>query len=485
MAHLVALAALLAAAILPAAHAAPPLQVVAIESNLHYKTSPNEVIPRTTEYTLSGATVHLKEKLPSGETVVTNGTTKVRVLLPVGYASGADYPVVYLLHGFNSDYQGWSNMNHENDPSDTLEANTRNANVVFVMPDGDSSGGFYSNWYSNPDGMMRDWETYHIDQLIPWVEANFKVKKTRAGRAISGLSMGGFGASSYASRHPDLFAGVFSVSGAVNNIPLALAGLLEGLPPQVEDLNPMLKINIGDIWGPFGQQEVLYRGSNPMDLIDNLRPLTVWLRTGLGLPESGIGTPSAREVLDKVLEAGVGAMNVAYNANLRLQAVPRTFLVDPQATHTGYHFMQSFKLALPVMQQTFAANVGTPASFDYRTIVPAFSVFDWKFSVARDVSEFLYLSAVSRDGLKLKGSGTVAVTTPPVYEPGSRHWVLAPFQPGINVWPNRPMADANGRLHFNVRLGDSHTLQQYTPAQRDAENAAPDYWKNATIKIFN
>lgn len=99
MARLVALAALLAAAILPAAHAAPPLQIVAIESNLYYKTSPNEVIPRTTEYTLSGATVHLKEKLPSGETIVTNGTTKVRVLLPVGYASGTDYPVLPLTTG--------------------------------------------------------------------------------------------------------------------------------------------------------------------------------------------------------------------------------------------------------------------------------------------------------------------------------------------------------------------------------------------------
>lgn len=485
MARLVALAALLVAAILPAAHAAPPMQVVAIDSNLHYKTSPNEVIPRTTEYTLSGATVHLKERLPSGETIVTNGTTKVRVLLPVGYASGADYPVVYLLHGFNSDYRGWSNMNHENDPRDTLEANTRNADVVFVMPDGDASGGFYSNWYSSPDGLMRDWETYHIEQLIPWVEANFKVKKTRAGRAISGLSMGGFGSSSYASRHPDLFAGVFSISGAVNNTPLALLGLLEGAPPSVKDMNPMLKINISDIWGPFGQQEVLYRGSNPTDLIDNLRPLTVWLRTGLGLPEPGNGFPSAREILDKLLEAGVGAMNIAYNANLRLQAVPHTFLVDPQATHTGYHFMQSFKLALPVMQQTLAANVGTPTSFDYRTIVPGFSVFDWKFSVTRDVSEFLYLSGVSRIGLKLKGSGTVAVDTPPVYQPGRRYWVLAPGQPGISVWPNWPQADAKGSLHFSVQLGDSHTLQQYTAAQRTVEAADADYWKQATIKISN
>jgi hypothetical protein len=94
MARIVVLAALLVAAILPAAHATPPMQVVDIDSNLHYKTSPNEVVPRTILYTLSGATVHFKEMHPSGETVVTNGITKVRVLLPVGYASGTDYPVL-------------------------------------------------------------------------------------------------------------------------------------------------------------------------------------------------------------------------------------------------------------------------------------------------------------------------------------------------------------------------------------------------------
>ncbi len=482
-ARIIALLTLTVAAILPAVHAAPPLQVVSANNTLYYNTSPNEVIPRTVEYTLSGATVNLQKKLPDGTIAVSNGVTKVRVLLPVGYASGANYPVVYLLHGFNSDYQGWSNMNHVNDVNDTLESNTRNASIVFVMPDGGGlEGGFYSNWYQSPDGLMHDWETYHIEQLIPWVEANFKVKKTRAGRAISGLSMGGFGCTTYASRHPDLFAGVFSISGAVNNVPLSAAGLLDLMPDNWKDINPMLSIDVGSVWGPYLEQEVRYRGRNPMNLIDNLRPLTVWVRTGLGLP--GGTAPGDGEALTEALEIGVGVLNEAYDINLGHQNVPHTYTVNPQGTHTGYHFLQSFKLALPVMQQTFAANVGTPASFNYRSIEPNFTIFDWQFSATRDVIEFLYLSDVSRDGLKLKGSGTVAVTTPPVYNPGSHHWVLAPGQAGIDVWPNWPKADDEGRLHFNVKLGDSHTLQQYTPAQSLVEAASVDYWKDANVQIW-
>ena len=203
------------AAARPLAEAAAPLQTLS-SSSVAYIVSPATIIPRTTEYTLGGATVGL------------NGVTKVRVLVPTGYATGSNYPVVYLLHGFTGGEGTWSNMNAANNINDTLEANTRSADIVFVMPDGDND--FYSNWYQNPDGLLHEWETYHIEQLIPWVEANFKVCRDRGGRAISGLSMGGFGCLTYATRHPDLFAGVFAISGAVNNIPLSLVGALDQSP---------------------------------------------------------------------------------------------------------------------------------------------------------------------------------------------------------------------------------------------------------------
>ena len=67
-----------------------------------------------------------------------------------------------------------------------------------------------------------EWETFHIQQLIPWIDDRYRVDPSRAARAIAGLSMGGFGAMSYAARHPDLFSWAGSFSGAVDivNYPL-------------------------------------------------------------------------------------------------------------------------------------------------------------------------------------------------------------------------------------------------------------------------
>jgi diacylglycerol O-acyltransferase / trehalose O-mycolyltransferase len=440
----------------------PALETVSA-TPVTYAAAPGLVIPRTTEYLLDNAAVG-------------NGQTKVRVLLPVGYEAGQDYPVVYLLHGFSGSEGTWSNMNAANNINDTLETNTRAANIVFVMPDGDND--FYSDWYEpTAGGTMRNWETYHIEQLIPWVEANFKVCRDRGGRAISGLSMGGFGCLTYATRHPDLFAGVFAISGAVNNIPLSLVGALDQVPEELlalVNLPAVLNIDPAQIWGPFLSQAVLWHGRNPFTLMNNLRPLKVWYATGLGL---GSDMPGDNQTT-RAMEAAVGALNYEFNLKMLALDIPHTFHVNPQATHTGYYFLQWFKQALPVMEQTFAANAGTPASFDYQAIESSFDIFGWNFGTDRDVVEFLYLTDVSRDGLTLQGSGVVSVTTPPVYAPGSLHWVVAPPELGIDVWPNWPRADAQGRLHFNVKLGNSHQAQQFTVGA-----VLVDDWKKTRVNI--
>lgn len=452
--------ALAAGLLVTVAHANVPALETISATSVTYPAAPNLTIPRTTEYLLDNAAVG-------------DGQTKVRVMLPVGYEAGQNYPVVYLLHGFSGSERTWSIFNSDNDINDTLETNTRNANIVFVMPDGDND--FYSDWYEpSAGGTMRNWETYHIKQLIPWVEANFKVRQDRGGRAISGLSMGGFGCLTYASRHPDLFAGVFSVSGAVNNIPLSLVGAIpDGLLALVS-LPAALDIDPAQIWGPFLSQAVLWHGRNPFTLMNNLRPLTVWYATGLG---GGNNMPGDNQ-MTRALEFAVGILNYEFNLKMLALGIPHTFHVNALATHTGYHFLQWFKQALPVIEQTFAANAGTPASFDYQAIESSFDIFGWNFATQRDVVEFLYLTDVSRDGLTLQGSGVVSVTTPPVYAPGSLHWVVAPPELGIDVWPNWPRADAQGRLRFNVKLGNSHQAQQFTVG------APPvDGWKKTRVDI--
>jgi S-formylglutathione hydrolase FrmB len=126
--------------------------------------------------------------------------TRVRVLLPAGYRADPRrrYPVLYLLHGADSDYRSWTRYGD-------AEAITARAPLIVVMPDGGRMG-WYTDWYVGDQPVQPMWETYHVGELVPWIDATYRTIATRGGRAIAGLSMGGYGALSYAARHPSTFA---------------------------------------------------------------------------------------------------------------------------------------------------------------------------------------------------------------------------------------------------------------------------------------
>ncbi|WP_103528535.1 alpha/beta hydrolase family protein [Streptomyces sp. SM12] len=129
----------------------------------------------------------------------------VPVLLPDDYHSGRRYPVLYLFHGggIGQDFMTFDKMG--------IRQQTAGRPMIVVMPDGGSTG-----WYSNPvrsNVGPRNWETFHIDQLVPWIDANFRTYAEYDGRAVSGFSMGGFGALKYAAKYYGHFASVSSHSG--------------------------------------------------------------------------------------------------------------------------------------------------------------------------------------------------------------------------------------------------------------------------------
>ena len=88
---------------------------------------------------------------------------------------------------------------------------------IVVMPAGGRAG-WYSDWPGRTDGNFAPlWETFHVHQLVPWVDANFNTSGTRSGRAVAGLSMGGYGALRYAGRHPHLFSAVGAFSAGTTS----------------------------------------------------------------------------------------------------------------------------------------------------------------------------------------------------------------------------------------------------------------------------
>ncbi len=129
----------------------------------------------------------------------------VNVLLPDDYDSGRTYPVLYLLHGGGTD-QDFITFDRMG-----IRQLTAGRPIIVVMPDGGHAG-----WYSNPvhsNTGPRNWETFHVNQLRPWIEANFRTFAEYDGRAVAGFSMGGFGALKYAAKYYGHFASVSSHSG--------------------------------------------------------------------------------------------------------------------------------------------------------------------------------------------------------------------------------------------------------------------------------
>ncbi|GHC40904.1 alpha/beta hydrolase [Streptomyces cinnamoneus] len=135
------------------------------------------------------------------------GPHRIRILLPSDYAAEPTkrYPVFYLLHGASDD---------PGNPYLAYPALTAAKSMITVIPDGGRRG-WYTNWLDQKTAAgAQNWENFHINQVIPFIDANLRTLATKQGRAVGGISMGGFGALHYAQNHPGLFSQVASFSGA-------------------------------------------------------------------------------------------------------------------------------------------------------------------------------------------------------------------------------------------------------------------------------
>lgn len=132
-------------------------------------------------------------------------SVRFKVYLPEGYrASTQRYPAVYLLHGAGGDEASWS---QGAGAPDTLDGSIRRGAMrpsVAVMPSFGPHG-----WY------LGDAARAFVEELIPLVQARYRVRDERSARSLGGFSMGGYGALNLALRRPDLFCGAALLSPAV------------------------------------------------------------------------------------------------------------------------------------------------------------------------------------------------------------------------------------------------------------------------------
>jgi S-formylglutathione hydrolase FrmB len=150
-----------------------------------------------------GRQVELDTEMSS---VALGGSIHALVVLPEGYAtSGKRYPVVYFLHGLPagpSSYLGSAWL---------AEVAARAGPSIIVEPqgarDGDSDAE-YLDWGTN-----RNWSTYVTQELPRYIDSHFRTIRSRSGRAIVGISAGGYGAAMLGLNDLDEFSVIESWSG--------------------------------------------------------------------------------------------------------------------------------------------------------------------------------------------------------------------------------------------------------------------------------
>src|SRR5262249_31811866 len=137
---------------------------------------------------------------------------KMVIYTPPGYSKEKTYPVLYLLHGAGHDETGWQQKGAAPAILDNLYADDKAVPMIVVMPNG------FARKPGEPKGKgfrSSAFEEDLLQDLIPYVEAHYPVKKGRADRAIVGLSMGGGQALRIGLKHPDRFAWVGGFSSAL------------------------------------------------------------------------------------------------------------------------------------------------------------------------------------------------------------------------------------------------------------------------------
>ena len=180
----------------------------------------------------------------------------ITVVLPDNYATTKRYNVIYVLHGFGGNHTDWTKLTEIGKLADLYD-------VIVVNPDGN-----YGAWYLNSPVLSdSQYETYIAEDVVNYIDNSYSTNRSKMGRGITGLSMGGFGALNVAINNQPIFAAASSMSGGVDLRPFAA------------------EFGIAKVLGEYSQYP--QRWDNAA-IINNLHKLaagnTLWKKTAANLP---------------------------------------------------------------------------------------------------------------------------------------------------------------------------------------------------------
>lgn len=241
----------------------------------------------------------------------------VVVVLPPAYEDGGDarFPVLYTLHGMGAPYDTFRQMSH-------LRKALQEMPMIVVSFDGDRAGWFLDSAV-RPESQFR---TFYFDELVPWIEGHYRTTRERA---VTGFSMGGYGAMFYTLSKPDFFASVSSLSGAFRRY---------SKPDAMEQIQQSLE----DLLGPYAEAPERFKAQDPYWLLEELvaagkRPPPIMLRCGI----QDWLIPSNREFVDfigkqnKIIRERVEAEHTAITDPRILRERVGEKLIDFQYVETN------------------------------------------------------------------------------------------------------------------------------------------------------
>jgi len=370
------------------------------------------------------------------------------IYLPPGYfdlrAAATSYPVLYLLHGHEEEenylaHTDWAERTEVVTIADAY-------GMIIVFPEGLRS--WYTNYHDSTPGTNR-FEDYMVRDLIGHIDATYRTRPEREGRAIAGNSMGGHGAMKLAARHPELFCAAASLSGIFD---LSLAGV-------ASHLEPIFPNNMRTVFGPHPDNLIYYQGNSVVSLAPNFADpeaagsTHTRLHFNAGLLDHYLAPLWALEYARALDELGITYDAAIHGGDWET------------AGHNWTYWGNHIDEVLDFICAALEAPPDRPRRWRYRTIESSFQVWGWTFHISRPVFwAWIEMTDVGPESFDLTDEGTtrtLSVRTPPLYEPGAAYRIVVTDHGGRVLSELYATAEESGDLQFILDLG-----------QRDRSSAA-------------
>lgn len=192
---------------------------------------------------------------------------RATIYTPAGYETSKEkYPVLYLLHGMGGDEEAWIALGRTSQILDNLIAQGKAKPMIVVMTNGnvaqEAAPGESNLGYVKPSMQMDHTMDGKFEETFPdvikFIESNYRVKAEKSGRAIAGLSMGGYHSLHISRFYPNTFDYVGLFSAAIMSNDKATSEVYKNFDST---LDAQMKNGYKLYWIGIGKADFLYKAN--------------------------------------------------------------------------------------------------------------------------------------------------------------------------------------------------------------------------------